>query len=118
MTAYIEKLIAHHGVSSEMDMHDDIEDEIEEIVRTNRILNGFMGSRKRRHSQTLNDTEITYQRLFRAFRSGDIQKACDISQQLEHHTWRTGLIMRYIEQRKRAHGKQSTILSISLIDYV
>ncbi|CDH59705.1 predicted protein [Lichtheimia corymbifera JMRC:FSU:9682] len=102
MTAYIEQLIAHHGVSSEMDMHDDIEDEIEELVRSNRFLSGFIGSRKRRHSQTLDEPETTYQRLFRALRCGDMQKACDINKQLEPQTWRTGLIMRYIEQRKKA----------------
>lgn len=105
MTAYIEQLIAHHGVSSEMDMHDDIEDEIEELVRSNRFLSGFIGSRKRRHSQTLDEPETTYQRLFRALRCGDMQKACDINKQLEPQTWRTGLIMRYIEQRKKALGK-------------
>lgn len=110
MTAYIEEMIAHHGVSSETDMHDDIEDEIEELVRTNRILSGFLGSRKRRHSQSLNDSdEIIYQRLFRALRSGDMQKACDINQQLEPHTWRTGLMMRYIELRKKALGKHGVL---------
>lgn len=114
MTDSMQKMFAHHGVSSKMDMQQDIDDEIEELVCTNCILDG----RKPRQRQALDDSvETIYRRLFRSLVE-ICRKLATLLSNWSKTIWRTGLMMRYIKQSRKALGKQSVLFLTCLTDFI
>lgn len=114
MTDSLEKLITHHGVSSKMDMQQDIDDEIEELVCTNCILDG----RKPRQRQALDDSvETIYRRLFRSLVE-ICRKLATLLSNWSKTIWRTGSMMRHIKQRRKALGKQNVLFLACLTDFI